>query len=181
MNSARQKKDRWAEYARFGATGILNTAVDFLVLNLLILASGPNLSSKALATYKAAAFLAAATNSYLLNKHWVFSRATARKEAAASVFSEGGRFLAVSIAGFFINVAISTAVFHALSLQDPLSEHVSANIGAGVGSLVTLLWNYAGYKAFVFNRPTSLYERQKRSPLRGDTGIQRVQTDTPDA
>lgn len=175
------KIERWAEYARFGATGFLNTAVDFTTFNLLILAVGPDIQARTHATLKAASFLAAVVNSYLLNKHWVFAHAKAGG-GKGSTIAEGGRFLAVSIAGFFMNVAVSTAAFHVLAERMAIvSPHFAANIGAALGTLFTLVSNYVGYKAFVFKRKRS-YEAHKEYPaFGGDSGIQRIQADTPDA
>ncbi|MBI5134252.1 MAG: GtrA family protein [Candidatus Taylorbacteria bacterium] len=177
-----RKDERWAEYARFGATGLLNTAVDFTVLNLLILSLGPDIQARALAVLKAAAFCAAVANSYLLNRYWVFRHAQSHLRDKGSHVGLGGKFLAVSVAGFFINVAASTAIFYLLADRLGLvSPHSAANIGAALGTLFTLVSNYAGYKAFVFKKTTS-YESHKEHPaLGGDTGLQRIQANTSDA
>lgn len=134
------------EYLRFGLVGALNTLVDFVVLNALIVALGAYASAH-FAEMKAISFLAAVVNSYLFNKYWVFG---SRAAQGIGVAREGGRFLAVSVMGFLANVASSSLAFSLLKELQLFESHLAANLSAMVGTLVVLAWNFAGYKFFVF-------------------------------
>jgi putative flippase GtrA len=141
------------EYLRFGITGVLNTGTDFFVLNILIASFGPGVGSIGYAAMKATSFCAALVQSYFLNRHWVFSAATDGKMADAK---EGGRFFAVSLVGFLINIASSSFVFAFLERSSAVDSRLAANAAAMVGTILVLLWNYAGYKFFVFRAPTRI-------------------------
>ncbi|MBX4209547.1 GtrA family protein [Candidatus Parcubacteria bacterium] len=134
----------FGEYVRFGITGVLNTGTDFIVLNGLLTAFGGAQGGLYIAS-KAASFSAAVIQSYFLNKYWVFDAA---KTGAGA--DEKGRFLAVSIAGLLLNVAGSSLVFGLLGFTGISDFRIKANIGAIAGTLMVLVWNYMGYKFFVF-------------------------------
>ncbi|EFH81333.1 GtrA family protein [Ktedonobacter racemifer DSM 44963] len=62
----------WVQLLRFSAVGGLNTVLDLLVLNALLLLR-PTGSSWLIALYTAIAYCVGATNSFLLNKNWTFT------------------------------------------------------------------------------------------------------------
>jgi len=59
------------QIGRFAVIGILNTVLDFAVLNLLIDATGFN-SGSGFIVIKGISFIVAVTNSYYWNKYWAF-------------------------------------------------------------------------------------------------------------
>lgn len=130
---------------RFVIVGVLNTAVDFAVLNILVFLFGVGAHNQLYPVFKAVSFLVAVVNSYFFNKYWVFGGG-----ARVSRVQEGTLFLVVSGIGFVLNICISTGVFIFVTSRFSLNPHVSANIGALVGSLLVLAWNFVGYKVFVF-------------------------------
>jgi putative flippase GtrA len=146
MTKHSRKQSQFKEYVRFGLTGALNTVTDFLILNILLLVSSQSLEQSTYAIFKIIAFLAAVVQSYLINKYWVFS------STGALAVGEGGKFLAVSAFGFLINVVSSSLVFSALTSTSGIDERLAANLGAMVGTMLVMLWNYAGYKFFVFRQ-----------------------------
>ena len=123
--------------------GAINTAIDLIVLNGLLLVSGSQ-STTAFSVCKAISFAASVINSYLMNKHWTFAGAGAR-----NVRVEFGQFMGVSLAGLAINNLCSTLVFQHASIAPQLAAF-RPTIAALVGSAAGLAWNYVGYKAFVF-------------------------------
>jgi putative flippase GtrA len=143
----RKDTSRLMEYAKFFVTGVINTGVDFAVLNALLWTFGPKVTGLGFIACKIVSFVAAVLNSYYLNKYWVFTESTSKNTSA----SEGGRFFMVSAAGFLLNITSSALVFSALKNAGAIGEKASANIAAIVGTLLVLVWNYAGYKFFVFN------------------------------
>ena len=131
------------QFAKFGLIGVLNTLLDFGILNLLSyltkVYSGPTL-----VLLNVFAFLAANVNSYFWNKSWTFS---GRAKNAASEF---GKFLLVSIIGFAINSLILwflTTLMHPLG---GLSPQLWENAAKIVATVVYTIWNFIGYKLLVF-------------------------------
>ena len=61
------------QVSRFSVVGVLNTALDLLVLNAL-LALLPTTSALVIVVYTALAYSVGAVNSFLLNKYWTFER-----------------------------------------------------------------------------------------------------------
>lgn len=140
-------KIRDSEAARFLIIGVLNTLVDFAVLNLLLYI----FRDAGLEIYpflKSVSFIAAVTNSYLFNKYWVFlahSRPT---------FVESGKFLGANLFGLFLNTGVSgTVLFVTLAVfGDNISNLLAANISALSGSLAVAFMNFISYKHFVFRK-----------------------------
>jgi putative flippase GtrA len=134
------------EWARFVATGAVNTGVDFAVLNTLLFVGRNNIHGVSYVFAKTISFLAAVLTSFFLNKYWVFRH----KGTGKTSMKEGGAFFAVSAAGFLINVASSSYLFSALQGTHAFDPRIAANAAALTGTLLVLAWNYAGYKFFVF-------------------------------
>src|SRR5437588_4613516 len=65
-------RKRWiGQVLRFGLVGGLNTIVDLLILNMLLLLF-PTSSTRMILMYSAIAYSLGAVNSFLLNKYWTF-------------------------------------------------------------------------------------------------------------
>lgn len=133
------------QFAKFAAVGGLNTLLDLGVLNLLIFLSG-------IATgywysgFKAFSFIIASINAYFWNKYWAFGvgGSVNTKEFAA--------FFTVSVIGFGINVGIASFLVNVIGLPAGISENLWANIGALAATVISLVWNFIGYKFIVFKR-----------------------------
>jgi putative flippase GtrA len=133
------------QFARFAEIGVLNAAIDFGVLNLLIAATGVT-SGATIIVLNVISVAIATTNSYFWNRWWTFD---AEGGAAGKEFAQ---FVAVSFVGVLINSAI---VFLGTSLIDPqfgLSAGLWANLMKVVATVVSLVWNFMGYKFIVFKR-----------------------------
>ena len=136
---------------RFSLVGVINTVVDLVVLNAETLVTGIKEGS-GFAVQKALSFTVAATISYLLNKRWTFqdTSATGQKKKFAHFFT-------VSVIGAVINVSVATAVVtygkvlvHQLFNQEIFGDQIWVNVGALCGTAVGVIWNFLGYKFFVF-------------------------------
>ncbi|HCM36935.1 MAG: hypothetical protein A3J30_04270 [Candidatus Wildermuthbacteria bacterium RIFCSPLOWO2_02_FULL_47_9c] len=136
--------------AKFLLVGGLNTFMDLGVLNLLIAASGIT-AGIGFSVFKGFSFLIAVANSYLWNKYWTF-----RGKTMAQDFVEQGKefaqFLVVSGIGFFLNVGSASLVVNFINPQFGLSERAWPTVGALVGTLVVMTWNFLGYKLIVFRK-----------------------------
>lgn len=143
------------QLGKFGVTGVLNVLVDLGVLSLLtfFFRSNYNIDSKTVivsiitfySIYKAISFIVANLNSYLWNKYWTFN-----VEGGKS--SEFIQFFIVSVVGFIINVLVASLVFKAIASAVGLSADQAGLIGAAMGSIVGLAWNFIGYKFIVFKK-----------------------------
>lgn len=130
---------------KFLIVGGLNTAIDLGVLNVLIFLSGIT-AGPMFSVFKGISFTVAVINSYLVNKHWTFKAQTQTNA------KEVGEFLVVSIIGFFLNVGTASIMVNVIGPQFGLTEQLWANVGALCGTLVTMTWNFLGYKFVVFKR-----------------------------
>ncbi|MBF0538458.1 MAG: GtrA family protein [Nitrospirae bacterium] len=134
---------------RFAIIGVLNTLVDLVVLNAETLLTGVR-HGLPFALQKGASFMVAVFFSYYFNKRWTFedrSTGEGRKKLA--------QFIVVSAIGMALNVTVATlAVTLAKSplVANYINIHaqVMVNIAALCGTASGLLWNFIGYKVWVF-------------------------------
>lgn len=147
---------RWlpimAQISRYAAAGFLSFAIDFGIFNLFIMFTGIA-SGRWLALFKGTSYIFANVNAYLWNKYWVFRSYTPGEEISfASVLKEYGRFLAVSLVGLVINISITSFVVDIIGPQFGFTDKAWANIGAVMAVAVSIIWNFTGYKLFVFRK-----------------------------
>ena len=135
------------QIGKFAVVGVLNTVLDFAVLNILISTTGISEGLYAV-MFAGIAFITAVINSYYWNKYWTF-------QVEKKTRSEFLEFIGVSLIGFGLNVG----AFHTIvNIIDPISgiaPGVWANLGALAGTIIGLIWNFLGYKFIVFKRRSS--------------------------
>lgn len=134
------------QFSKFVAVGLLNTGIDFALLNILMAATGIT-SGVGIGILNTVSFTAATLNSYLLNKRWTFGdrdKTDARKKFI--------QFVAVSAIGAAINggtvYLVSTFVPPVFGMTPQLWANVAKIFATGF----SLTWNFLGYKFFVFKR-----------------------------
>jgi putative flippase GtrA len=137
------------EFSKFAIVGVLNSGVDFGILNTLILLTGMA-SGAAFLGFKSISVTLGVINSYLWNKYWTFQvdvseSGAARRELIA--------FMAVTIAAVAVNVAGADVIVNVIGAPHGVSTKVWANVGAISGAGLTLFTNFFGYKFFVFKKP----------------------------
>ncbi len=193
------------QLCRFGAIGFLNTALSFIVSNLISKFLGVE-QGGGLGLISGLGFILATTQSYYWNKDWAFGQQTlnltqnffrlvgvgavgvlsvllvliASKLSAAYYFylillavflltqlvlwkSFGlsnnttqntknplAAFFIVSLIGFLINVAIVARFSAAIHLS--ANADLNKNLAFVVATCVSLVWNFIGYKIFVFKK-----------------------------
>ncbi|MDO8240911.1 MAG: GtrA family protein [Candidatus Moranbacteria bacterium] len=137
------------QFAKFFVVGVMNTGVDFTILNILMYTTKQN-SGLPYAFFKALSFIAAVIMSYYINKHWTF-----QDKSTENNDKKFYQFIGVSIVGAFINVTAATLVVSFIKpmlTSAAISGIIWGNIGAICGSASGLLWNFVGYKFWVFKK-----------------------------
>jgi putative flippase GtrA len=137
------------QFAKFVLIGFMNFFIDLAILNILMFASG--LSTGLYYTaFKAMSFLVAVTFSYFFNKRWAFQ--DKKKTEQGRQFSQ---FLFVSFIGMIINVSTASIVVNYIAPQIQfitLAPKLWGNLGAVGGAATGLVWNFLGYKFWVFKK-----------------------------
>ncbi len=140
------------QIGKFSLIGILNTLVDWGILNFLMWTTGI-MVGVGYSAFKGISFIVATVNSYFWSKFWVF-----KKNKSKEIKREAGEFFAVSVIGFLINIGVASWLVNFVSPPNwKIIEGVNisafwGNIGALLGTLTAMAWNFAGYKLMVFKK-----------------------------
>lgn len=128
------------EFAKFGTVGAVSFTLDVAVFNVLLhLAPDRPLVAKSVST------VLAATNAFVLNRHWSFrrrTRSTVRREAVL--------FAAFNAVGLAIALSVLAASRYVLGLSGPLADNLAAN---GVGLALGSAFRFWAYRRFVWTAP----------------------------
>lgn len=138
------------QFSKFIIVGGVNTGIDFAVLNTLIFLTGFTRGWQ-LFVLNCVSFSVAVVNSYYMNKRWTF------KEAAAGIATKDtsvqfSQFFVVSLIGITINGLILTGITTYIAAPFDLSDQLWANFAKLVATGASLVWNFIGYKLFVFKK-----------------------------
>ena len=139
----------FVQFSKFIAVGFLNTAIDFGILNLLSRVFGVS-AGLILGGVNIPGFVVAVSNSYFWNKFWVFGNKNGGK-----LFDDLPKFLAVTVIGIFINSGIIILVTSFVQPMFGLSAALWLNLAKVGATVITLIWNFSGYKLFVFRSAAS--------------------------
>lgn len=129
------------KFIRFAIVGVINTAVDLGILNILIGIFGLT-QHFSFSLHKSVSFVCALLNSYFMNKSFTFEM----KENSKKTFY---LFVFYSLIGFVVNVASSSFIFYLLSVGQ-INTHIVASVSGLVGTAFGLLVNYICYNFLVF-------------------------------
>jgi len=141
-----KKIESLIQIVKFGLVGVLNTVVDFAVLNFLMW-SFDIYSGKWLILLNITSFSLAVVNSYLWNRFWTF-KIKRRQE----VPEEFAKFISISLVGVVIN---SSIVYGVTKFIDPifgLSPEIWANVAKVLATGLAMVWNFVGYKFWAFKK-----------------------------
>jgi len=134
------------QFAKFVLVGASNTFVDLGILNILMLIS-EIFAGTIYSFFKGFSFICSIVNSYFWNKFWTFEK----KETKVGI-GEFGKFALVAGIGFLLNIGIASFIVNLIGPQFGISEEIWANIGAFIAILCVFMWNFLGYKIFVFKK-----------------------------
>ena len=121
------------QLAKFALVGVLNTAIDFGILNFFIALTGITSGSNII-PMNAFAFSGAVVNSYFWNK----------KSAGFVIF-----FVVTAI-----GIAINSGVLYIVTTLIPhsIDNTLWANIGKVLATGLSTVWNFLGYRLIVFKK-----------------------------
>ena len=127
------------EVARFCAVGLVNTVLDYAVLNLL-LSIGP-LKAKVAST------VVATTASYVMNRQWTFKR-----RDRGGLRREYVLFFALNLAGLAIQLAVLGVAKYWLGFTEHGGgdDRLALNLFNALGIAVAMVFRFWAYRTFVF-------------------------------
>lgn len=133
------------QFSKFFLIGMLNTGIDFGVLNLLMRLFNIYEGSSII-PIKAIAFFIANINSYFCNKYWTF-----KQKQKEHVAQEYGKFLIISGIALGIHLVV---IYSVTTLIPPIliSKELWANFANLLAVGLSLIWNFIGYKFIVFKQ-----------------------------
>lgn len=129
---------------RFVVVGSINTVLDFLILNILVLLGLPRILANTISTGISMA------SSFFMNRKWTFnsnSKNYARQVALFIVFTLIGLWV---IQNGVIWIAFNFAPHFGLS------DLMFLNIAKVFASVFSLTWNYITYDSFVFKNKAEI-------------------------
>jgi putative flippase GtrA len=149
------------QITKFVLVGGLNTLVDWGILALLsritlnVFSIAPSdllfgvfsIGITYYVLFKTISFAISVCNSYPWNKFWTFGEKV--NERAGKEFLQ---FFTISLTSLFINVGVAAFIFQTFSYVPLLTETRWEILAAGVGTVVSMTWNFLGYKFIVFTR-----------------------------
>lgn len=130
------------QVAKFGLVGVLNTSIDFGILNALMLLTGFT-AGEGLGLINVPSFSAAIVNSYFWNRKWVFEKA---KKGDFRVFAT------ITVIALLINTGILYTITKFVPPQFGLSPILWATLAKAFATGFSMVWNFTGYKLIVFKR-----------------------------
>jgi putative flippase GtrA len=135
------------QFGKFAAVGTSNSAVDIGILNLAIFITGQS-AGVAYTVFAGMSAFCGTINSFFWNKFWTFG---ARDKAKEQLLAEAIRFYIVTFIAWLVNTAASSFVVNAIPHQGIVGP-AWANIGKVIGILAGMMFNFLGYKFFVFKK-----------------------------
>ncbi|MBF0343897.1 MAG: GtrA family protein [Nitrospirae bacterium] len=132
------------QFLTFALIGMLNTLVDLLVMNVETLLTGLK-HGLPFALQKGVSFMTAVFFSYYFNKRFTFHDKSTDKDKKKLV-----QFFIISSVGMTINVMVATLVVTLAGRYANINSQVMVNVGALCGTASGLIWNFIGYKLWVF-------------------------------
>jgi putative flippase GtrA len=152
-------RKRWmGQVLRFGLVGGLNTIVDLLILNMLLLLLPTN-STRMILIFSAIAYSIGAVNSFLLNKYWTFGY------GQRTTWREVARFIVTTLFGIGWSSIILWLASNALQ---PLliNPTIWANASKVIAICGTVMINYLGMSLWVFVSKARNEQTQLDAPAR---------------
>jgi putative flippase GtrA len=133
------------QFLGYGAVGVLNTALNFLIVNLLIVLTGIT-SGLYFLVFSFVAFLIVVVHSFVWNKYLIF----ARQQNNELRHREYVAFFGVTTATTILNLGVLQLIVNIIGPQWGIGAHIWANIAIAITIPIAVVCNFLGYKLFVF-------------------------------
>lgn len=130
-----------------GLVGVSNTFVDLGVFNALLFLTGMSRRGTGVVILIGISFCFAVTNSFIWNKKWTFRNKSANIEELKRQIII---FFFISLGGLVINLGAGHIVINIIGPHWGINPTLWANLGKVSGIVLTVLWNFTGYKLIVF-------------------------------
>lgn len=134
------------EFVRYLVVGVGNTLLNFVIFNTLMFVTGVTRGNEVV-IFSIITYSIVITQSYFLNKYWVFDHGAYK--ATATQF---GTFVGVNVCA----ACIGTAIIHVLVNVVGAPSHIDPQIWANIAVLITvptsMLCNFFGSKFLVFRK-----------------------------
>lgn len=126
------RSENWVQLAKFALVGASGYAVNLAVFAALNAGAGLHHIPAAIG-----AFLVAVTNNFGWNRIWTF-----RATPSAHPGRQGTRFLAVSVVGLGVNLAVLEALVSGADLSELPAQAIAVAIAMPVNFLGNKLWTF---------------------------------------
>jgi putative flippase GtrA len=131
------------QFIKFGLVGVMNTAVDFIVYTLLMVAGVHYLAAQVVS------YAAGTVNSYVVNKLWTFNKGkeggqTGKAAPLTANRAEFVRFAVLNAGTLLLSLALLYLLKSGLELPALLAKLLV--------TVVTVMVNYIGSKLWVFRK-----------------------------
>ena len=126
--------------------GILNTFIDLGILTILM-QKFQIFAGLYYLVFIGTSFSFATLNSYFWNRIWTFE-----KKASEVDLKETSKFYLITIGGFLIHLSVSSFFVNFLGPMFGISAQLWAYVGAIAAVCFGFIWNFSGYKFFVFKK-----------------------------
>lgn len=136
------------QFSKFFIVGIVNTGIDFAVLNIEMQITGIS-SGPELVFLNVISFSIAVVNSYFMNKRWTFEDKRPEADKSAVKFSQ---FIGVSLVGLGVNSLVIYGFTSLIPVMFGLSPQLWVNVAKIFATGASMVWNFVGYKLWVFKR-----------------------------
>jgi putative flippase GtrA len=148
------------QFGKFIVTGFINTGIDFGALYLLMVISEKNTGIYTF-IFPAISFSIATINSFFLNRYWTFKQK--KKQKKEKGIKDFAQFISVTLVGLLINSGITYIIsnfipsFFGLGILNAYFapeeiQNLWVLFGKALATGVSLIWNFIGYKFWVFKK-----------------------------
>jgi len=132
------------QFGKFILTGGFNFLLDMTVLNFFIFTTGIT-TGLPQSGFKSASFVFGVISSYLWNKYWTFS-GISKGHNKKEIY----QFLMVTLTSFVLNISIDYVFVNMVGSFWNMNPALWAQFSAVMAAAIAMIWNFIGYKFFVF-------------------------------
>ena len=128
-----QKPENWVQLFKFGVVGGSGYLINIVAFAILTQAADLHHIPAAIG-----AFLVAVTNNFLWNRQWTFRAEAPGRHPA----HQGARFLAVSVIGLGVNLAVLEALVSGVELGELPAQAIAVAVAMPVNFIGNKLWTF---------------------------------------